>query len=232
MAQEGCEPSVLLLKPRMEGDAALQQIGGGQYVVSLYSMAPEPIVLESHAKLLRELAERRVAIASCSEAVDSFSDTGSTDFRSDVSRHLETITGVFDGARERQTCFTLYESTTKAIDRLNRLRAGEPDPNAIKTRLRALDMITGGLHRGEYAVIGARPSMGKTALAVQLAMNIAEAGGGVHISALRCPRAFYRRGSSRQSSGIPIGRTRLTRHSLPARYPILKPVMRAMQLRR
>jgi replicative DNA helicase len=188
MASEGCEPSLLLLKPRMEGDPALREIGGGEYLVGLYT--PPPLVLESHAKLMRELAERRMAIASCTEAIESFRDTASADFRSSVSRHLECITGVFDGARERQTCFTIADSTSNAVERLNRLRAGEPNPNAISTRIPALDGVTGGLRRGEYIVIGARPSMGKTALAVQLAMNIAEASGGVAYFSLEMPEAL------------------------------------------
>jgi replicative DNA helicase len=188
MASEGCEPSLLLLKPRMEGDPALREIGGGEYLVGLYT--PPPLVLESHAKLMRELAERRMAIASCTEAIESFRDTASADFRSSVSRHLGCITGVFDGARERQTCFTIADSTSNAVERLNRLRAGEPNPNAISTRIPALDGVTGGLRRGEYIVIGARPSMGKTALAVQLAMNIAEASGGVAYFSLEMPEAL------------------------------------------
>jgi replicative DNA helicase len=67
---------------------------------------------------------------------------------------------------------------------------GEPDPNAIETRIPSLDVMTGGLHRGEYVVIGARPSMGKTALAVQLAMNITEAGGGAAYFSLEMPEAL------------------------------------------
>src|SRR3954468_16601436 len=86
MASEGCEPSLLLLKPRMEGDIALQEIGGGQYLVSLCAMAPPPVMLKSHARLIRELAERRMAIESCTAAAEAFSDTGSTNFRLDVSR--------------------------------------------------------------------------------------------------------------------------------------------------
>ena len=101
MASEGCEPSLLLLKPRMESAPALQEIGGAEYLITIYGMAPPPVMLESHAKLIRELAERRVAIESCTAAVDAFSDIGSTDFRSHVSRHLETITGEGMGQASR-----------------------------------------------------------------------------------------------------------------------------------
>ena len=154
---------------------------------SAFAIAPPPIMLETHAKLIRELAERRVAIESCTAAVEAFSDTGSPSFRSDVSRHLETMTGVFDGLANGRPA-SHAKSTSNAVERLDRLRAGEPDPNAIAARITALDAVTGGLHGGEYVVIGARPSMGKTALAVQLAMNVAEHGGGVAYFSLKCRR--------------------------------------------
>src|SRR6478672_11667255 len=44
MAPEGGETSPLLLNPRMEGDPALEQIGGGEYLVSLYATDPPPVV--------------------------------------------------------------------------------------------------------------------------------------------------------------------------------------------
>ena len=72
-------------------------------------------------------------------------------------------------------------------DRTHRIRNGEVDRNAIKTGIAAFDRFTGGLHRGEYAILGGRPSMGKTALACQLTYNVAEAGGGVFYASLEMP---------------------------------------------
>lgn len=72
-------------------------------------------------------------------------------------------------------------------NRVARMRAGEPDRNAISTGIAALDAQTGGMHRGEYIILGGRPSMGKTALGVQLAYNVAQNGGGVFYASLEMP---------------------------------------------
>lgn len=74
-----------------------------------------------------------------------------------------------------------------SVDRVKRMRAGEADPNAIKTGIAVVDKFTGGLHRGEYVILGGRPSMGKTALATQIAYNVAGQGGGVFYASLEMP---------------------------------------------
>ncbi len=182
--------SPIVLKSKLDGDEALSQVGGFGYIAGLIRNAAPSIAIGSHSHLIRELADRRRVIASCTDAIERAGDTSDSDFRVNLSQHLEEVTGIFDGAHERKTCFTLAEASANAIARLKRLRAGEPDPNAIPTYLKALDAATGGLRRGEYVVIGARPSMGKTALAVQLAMNVAEHGGGVAYFSLEMPEAL------------------------------------------
>ena len=73
------------------------------------------------------------------------------------------------------------------VERVKRMRAGEADPNAIKTGIASLDKFTGGFHRGEYIVLGARPSMGKTALATQIAYNVAGQRRGTFYASLEMP---------------------------------------------
>ena len=182
--------SPIVLKSKLDGDEALSQVGGFGYIAGLIRNAAPSIAIGSHSHLIRELADRRRVIASCTDAIERAGDTSDSDFRVNLSQHLEEVTGIFDGAHERKTCFTLAEASANAIARLKRLRAGEPDLNAIPTDLKALDAATGGLRRGEYVVIGARPSMGKTALAVQLAMNVAEHGGGVAYFSLEMPESL------------------------------------------
>ena len=56
----------------------------------------------------------------------------------------------------------------------------DPDkPKGIKTNLRDLDKMTGGLFRGELSILGGRPSAGKTVVATPFAVNVAKSGQGV-----------------------------------------------------
>ena len=71
-----------------------------------------------------------------------------------------------------------------------RLYEGGVDENAIQTGISSYDELTGGLHRGEYIIFAARPSMGKTALAVQVAVNVSQAGHGVLYLSLEMPHCL------------------------------------------
>lgn len=62
------------------------------------------------------------------------------------------------------------------------------DVPSIATGILALDERMGGLHRGELTILAGRPSMGKTALADQIARNIAERGAAVHFASLEMPK--------------------------------------------
>ena len=111
-------------------------------------------------------------------------------FRPAIAADIEKLQRIFDDGTERRTSFTLGEASAAMVDRVARIRAGEADPNAIKTGIASLDKFTGGLHRGEYLILGGRPSMGKTALAIQLAYNVAGNNGGVFYASLEMPVAL------------------------------------------
>jgi replicative DNA helicase len=67
---------------------------------------------------------------------------------------------LFDEGGERRTAFTIGEAMLASVDRVRRMRAGEADPNAIRTGIAAVDKFTAGLHRGEYIVLGGRSRRG------------------------------------------------------------------------
>jgi replicative DNA helicase len=94
---------------------------------------------------------------------------------------------LFDDGSEQRTSFTPGEAASAMVERVKRMRTGEADPNAIQTGIASLDKFTGGFHRGEYIVLGARPSMGKTALATQIAYNVAGNHRGTFYASLEMP---------------------------------------------
>jgi len=181
----------LALKSYFEDDATLDHIGGMTYLARLIANAATQISLKPNAQLLRDLAARRVAIGAAAElATEATTFNVDESFRPALAAHVETMQRLFDDSSERRTTFSVGEASGAMVERISRIRNGEVDRDAIKTGLAGLDSITGGLHRGEYVVLGGRPSMGKTALAVQLAYNIAQLGGGVFYASLEMPVAL------------------------------------------
>jgi replicative DNA helicase len=171
-------------------DATLAEIGPG-YLAGLVANACTAFQLKAHAAMLQDLAARRAAVALAHDLAQAASTaTPGEDFRPVLAQHVEAAQSLFDAGSSRRTTFSAGEAASAMVDRLARMRQGQVDPNAIKTGLAALDRQIGGLHRGEYVILGARPSMGKTALGVQIAANVAQRGGGALYFSLEMPAAL------------------------------------------
>lgn len=180
--------SPLTLKNHFENDATLPEIGGVAYLARLAANATTILNVPDYAELLVDLAARRAAMAAAHDLIaEAANVTIGESFRPALATAIEGFQRFFDNASERKTTYTAAEAGTAMVDRITRIRSGEVDRNAIKTGIVALDRYTGGLHRGEYVILGGRPSIGKTALAVQLAFTVAQRGGGVFYGSLEMP---------------------------------------------
>lgn len=184
----GKSATPITLRAELSGDGTLDQLGGMAFLANLVASAAPAVAIPSYVGLLRELAIRRTIIAAGSELAESASSVEPGEsIRPALARHVEEMQRLFDNGAERKTTYTAAEAGASLVDRIGRIRSGEVDRNAIKTAIPALDRQTGGLHRGEYVILGGRPSMGKTAVATQLAFNVAQRGGGVFYASLEMP---------------------------------------------
>jgi replicative DNA helicase len=188
LAGKGRIASPVTISNAFDADEALAEIGGSKYLAQLVGSAQTLITAKAYADLVRELAARRAAITAAQELVSEASaiEPHGT-FRPAIAAHIQTMQRLFDDGSDRRTSFSIGEAATNLVDRVQRMRAGEADPNAIQSGIASLDKFTGGLHRGEYVILGGRPSMGKTMLATQIAYNVAERGGGVFYASLEMP---------------------------------------------
>jgi replicative DNA helicase len=93
----------------------------------------------------------------------------------ELIEHIErTITELAEtGARE---IVEIQDRLGEFIEQVEAYIANRGKPDGIMTGYPDLDFVLGGLRRGELTVIGARPSIGKTALALSMAVNMAEQG--------------------------------------------------------
>ncbi|PRD40434.1 DNA helicase [Phyllobacterium phragmitis] len=107
----------------------------------------------------------------------------------DVSRNLDDIASHLRIGPKRKTLITLAEATEQALaeaeDAINR----GSDVTGVTWGLTDINRLTGGLHPGEMVIIGARPSMGKTAFAVSVAVRAAKSNAGVGFISLEMSSA-------------------------------------------
>lgn len=149
----------------------LESVGGKEFLVSLLEGVLTTAHIEEHAKLVLEKAVQRRLIQAASQIVqESYDDTKSADTLLDRAEQL-----IFE-IKERNIrkgflpLKELLHSTVKTIEELHekrRLITG------IETGYTELDERTCGFQPGDLIIIAGRPSMGKTALALNIGLNAA-----------------------------------------------------------
>lgn len=149
------------------------RFGGVSYVMSLPDECPALASLPYYLRVVVEAARRRQlreVIHVLGERLEAGAD--SDDMIAEVSGMLQRVaTYGQQGPRD------LSELAASVLDRMERQQKGDRDLLPMPTGLDVLDhVLAGGLRRGELSVVGARPGMGKTALAVQIAAQVAREG--------------------------------------------------------
>ncbi len=149
----------------------LDQCGGAAFLSSLTSDVPTTANASYYAKIIRDLSLRRHLLEISSQIVEkAFDDSMSVANMIDESEQLFTdITSATPGGNKYQDIQTLLKSANDRL--LYRMQNGIND--GLQTGFDRLDAMTGGLKPSEFIVIGARPSIGKTAFALSIAQNMA-----------------------------------------------------------
>lgn len=151
--------------------SSLEIVGGTPYLAKLISAVPNASHAVYYAKTVKRLSVLRQLITTGGEIVrDAFDTSEESDVLLDrAEAHLYSIRDKWDDAAPVHVKTTLRE----ALERLsNRLDKGVIE-GTIRTGYVDLDKTTGGFRDSELTIIAARPSMGKTAFAMNLMQNVA-----------------------------------------------------------
>ncbi len=160
---------VITVQQRLKDKQQLQSVGGIAYLASLPDMVPSAANLSFYVNIVREKHILRKMISTCTEVVGRvYEHEGEVDALVD---EVETEILRLSEERVESQTLSIKDVVHKAINRLEEYHANQGMLTGISTGFPDLDKMTTGLHGGEMIVVAARPSMGKTSLA----MNIAEA---------------------------------------------------------
>jgi replicative DNA helicase len=159
---------LITLQQRLKNIQQLENVGGLAYLSSLPDAVPSAANLEYYLDIVLEKYLLRKMIQTCTGIVGRVFDyEGQVDALLDeVERDILRI------SEERVTgaSLTIKELVNKAISKIEEYHKNQGMLTGISTGFVDFDKMTTGLHEGEMIVIAARPSVGKTSLA----MNIAE----------------------------------------------------------
>ncbi|MDR2633808.1 MAG: replicative DNA helicase [Treponema sp.] len=168
---KGLTADILTVSEELRQNGKLEEAGGHAYVASLTNGVPSSANIEYYAQTVQSYALRRALLRVSNEVIAKTFDT------SQESRSIleETQQQIFELNDKRQTFSfrdtrEILKQTIEVIDRLYKLKK---NITGIPSGFEELDKLTAGFQASELIIIGARPSVGKTALALTMASHIA-----------------------------------------------------------
>ena len=173
--------TLITLRSLLEERGQLEDAGGVAYLSDLVDVIPTAAHVEHHAELVREKALARSLIRTC-ERLASEGYDAAMPARELVSQAEREILQIAMGHTE--IGFSgVKEEMQHAFEYIEKVQSHQVV--GVHSGFRDLDNLTGGLQAGDLVVIAARPSMGKTALALNIARNhLRDQGGCVGIFSL------------------------------------------------
>ncbi len=197
---------LVLLRDRLAQRKHLADVGGVPYLADLWEAVPTGANVEYHAKLVRDAALVRRLIHFANETLrDAYDRSQSAaDLVADAERRVLAIgeTATANGDRVRVAAEFLRDGLNRIDDRI----AAGATLAGLSCGYPALDEYLGGIRPGELIVIGARPSVGKTALALNLMAKVAVEGSPVFLFSLEQPEADIADRLLAMASGVSMHR--------------------------
>ncbi len=149
----------------------LKEVGGLDYLTEIFNIVPTAANVEQYIKLVETSALQRSLIdVSTNIATDAYDN--STDINVLLDEAEKKILNVVNNRRTTEFR-TIKEVTSSAKSNLEKLSTQDGDVTGLSTGWEKIDRITTGLHEGQLIIIAARPAVGKSAWALNLATNAA-----------------------------------------------------------
>lgn len=173
--------SAATIADALRNHPGIDDVGGISYAPRLAGAAPAPAAVAGYIDYLSDIAAKRSIVAAISEATASIAK--GEDPAAIIASRLEAALIASEVHGGANGPVSMLKAVALAMDQVNAAYQGEDD-GSVRTGIASLDTLLAGLYPGELILLGGRPSMGKTAVALSIALNAARAGHGVCIASL------------------------------------------------
>lgn len=163
---------LVTLKSELQRSGVLEEVGGPAYIASLADGVPRSANVEHYARIVKEASQLREAVYTANRLrADAYaSEKPPADMLSDAAERLLDLSGAAIAGKPTK----LGDLIAPGMESLEKSAAeGGGAVTGIATGFVALDDMTAGLHAGDLLLFAARTSQGKTALAMNVARNVA-----------------------------------------------------------
>jgi replicative DNA helicase len=159
------EPSALMAHLRLRD--SLERVGGMPYLAKLEASVISADNVEPHVRIVLERAARCELVRQCVQLIENASSPMHSldDLTAPVERSLARVA---KGSQRAETWERLGDIVRHEVDEIGECVRGNRVRYGLKTGIPEFDNATGGLEKGDYMILAARPSTGKTALAKQI----------------------------------------------------------------
>ena len=172
--QKNAHVSPITLGIALEKDEGFIDLGGRSYLSNLASAVSSVAGIKDYARTVYDMALRRGIISigeDMAERARAGSSVDAGDYIAEAEADLYGLQGG-DGAGGQFQGFVV--SATDAIKQISAAYSRDATLAGLSTGLDDLDAITGGLQKSDLLILAGRPSMGKTALATNIAFHVAK----------------------------------------------------------
>ncbi len=161
---------LVTLKEELGRASDLDKVGGPAYIAALVDGVPKSTNVEYYARIVKEKATLRSLIHASNKIL-------ATAYRAETDADIqldEAERAIFEIADDRiETGFVpLSDLVPASFERIERLQETKGDLTGVPTGFTDLDALTSGLQPAELVIVAARPAMGKTSLALNIAQHV------------------------------------------------------------
>lgn len=169
--EQGSPIDIITLSEELKSEGVLHQVGGASYLTQLTNTVPTATHAEQYAGIIATKSIRRRLISASNE----IAQIGFDEKRTIAELVEEAETKLFEVSQRhiKNDIISMEDILAESFERLDGLHKDKGTIRGIPTGYRDMDAMLAGFQRSDLIILAARPSMGKTALSLNLAQNVA-----------------------------------------------------------
>ncbi|MCX8081852.1 MAG: replicative DNA helicase [bacterium] len=165
---EKCD--LITVTNQLTQQGVIDDIGGVEYLSEIVELVPTAANIDEYINIIRDKYLLRTIIENATSIIsEAFSEPEEVD--SFLDKVEATIFDIGE-KKTRRTVFSLKELVKENIDLIEKIHGRQGFVTGIPTGFTDLDKLTTGFHPSEFIIIASRPSIGKTAFACNIALNL------------------------------------------------------------
>ena len=162
---------LVTMTEELKNEDKLDAVGGISYLTLLANVVPTSANALYHARIVENNAIKR-QLADSGAAIAALSYQDEDEVQSLLDKAEQTLLSLSQ-RKSRSAFVPIHDAVSTTMDHLGELISSHRTITGLPTGFADLDALTGGLHPSDFIILAARPSMGKTALALNIAQNVA-----------------------------------------------------------